>query len=247
MRDRSDLTRAKPPGTCRLAFVGSSIVMGYGVNDDETFPRRLEGRLNAGGPRCQVLNFGAGMSDVLQRRALIDRKVFGFEPDAVYYVAHQDEFLGPAKHLSKLVARRSALRYPYLDDVVREAGVTPDMDARQAEVRLEPFAREVVTGLYRDLVGECRRRGVLPAWVYLPIPGVTNTPAQAAAFAKTAADTGFAVVNLNGWDEGQSPANVMISEAGHHPNVPGHRLIAERLERELRERPGLLPACAARQ
>ena len=43
-----------------------------------------------------MLNFGAGMSDVIQRRVLIDRQVFGFAPDAVYYVAHQDEFVGAA-------------------------------------------------------------------------------------------------------------------------------------------------------
>src|SRR5207249_10150653 len=36
MRDRPDRTLEKPPGTCRLAVVGSSIVMGFGVGDDET-------------------------------------------------------------------------------------------------------------------------------------------------------------------------------------------------------------------
>ena len=47
MRDRPDRTVEKPPDTCRVAVVGSSVVMGYGVGDDETFTRLLEDRLNA--------------------------------------------------------------------------------------------------------------------------------------------------------------------------------------------------------
>src|SRR5213082_926116 len=107
MRDRADRAREKPPGTCRVAVVGSSVVMGYGVGDDEPFPRLLEDRLNArrdGGPRYEFLNFGTGRSYAIQRHVLIDRKVFAFEPDAIYYVAHQDEFLGTVRHLTKLVA-----------------------------------------------------------------------------------------------------------------------------------------------
>jgi hypothetical protein len=248
LRDRPDLTLEKPPDTCRLAVVGSSIVMGFGVGDDETFPRLLEGRLNAGrrpgAPRCQVLNFGTGMSHAIHRHVLIDRKVFGFAPDAIYYVAHQDEFLGPVKHLAGLASRGIALPYPCLADVARRAGVGPGTPVETAEVKLQPYAREIVLGVYRDLVAECRRRGVLPVWVYLPIPGVTNTPAQAAAFADLAGETGFTVVSLDGWDAGHSPAEVLFSEEGHHPNALGQALIARRLDEALRERPERLPACA---
>ena len=45
------------------------------------------------------------MSYVIHRRTLIERKVFAFEPDAIYYIAHQDELLGPVPHLANLVAR----------------------------------------------------------------------------------------------------------------------------------------------
>ena len=42
------------------------------------------------------------------------------------------------------------------------------------EAQRHEVARDVVRGLYRELVEECRRRKVLPVWVYLPMPGVVD-------------------------------------------------------------------------
>jgi hypothetical protein len=245
MRDRPDRTQQKPPDTCRVAVVGSSVVMGYGVGDDETFPRLLEDGLNArrreGEPRYEFLNFGTGKSFVIQRHVLIDRKVLGFEPNAIYYVAHQDEFQGPVQHLAKLLARGRPLPYPCLTELVRQAGITRETSPGMAEALLRTRARDLVLGVYRDLVGECRRRGILPVWIYLPMPGVTDTPVQAEHFVKVAEEAGFEVVNLGDWADGHRPGEVKLGEADHHPNALGQRLIAARLEAELARRPELLP------
>jgi hypothetical protein len=245
MRDRADRSQQKPPGTRRVAMVGSSVVMGYGIGDDETFTRLLEewlnGRPRPDAPRYEVLNFGTGMSFVIQRRVLLDRKVFGFEPDAVYYVAHQDELEGPVRHLAKLVANGRDLPYPSLKDVVRKARIAPGESQGMTEALLRPLARDIVLGVYRDLVAECRRRGVLPVWIYIPIPGVVNAPAQSEEFVKLAKEAGFVVVDLSDWAEGYRPADVKLGQEDPHANALGHRLIAERLEAELRRRPDLLP------
>jgi hypothetical protein len=189
MRDRPDLTREKPPGIRRVAVVGSSVVMGYGVGDGEPFPRLLEAHLNArpGGRRYEVLNFGTGKSFAVHRHVLIDRTVFAFDPDAVYYVAHQDEFEGPVHHLAMLVAKGVELPYPPLRDVVRKAGVARDTPWGMTVALLRPHARDIVLGVYRHLVAACRARGVLPVWVYLPMPGVE---APAGAFVRVAEEAG---------------------------------------------------------
>src|SRR5262249_15844793 len=156
----------KPADTCRIAVVGSSVVMGYGVRDDETFPRLLEERLNArrraDEPHYEFLNFGTGRSFVIQRHVLFDRKVLAFEPDALYYVAPQDEFLGAVRPLAKLLANRREFPYPCLNEVVRKAGIQPDTSPGMAEALLQPMAGDLVLGVYRDLVADCRRRGILP-------------------------------------------------------------------------------------
>jgi hypothetical protein len=244
MRDRPDRTVAKPPGTRRLAFVGSSVVMGWGVTDDQVFTRLLEDRLTARpdpGPRYEVLNFGTGSSYVIQRHVLIERKVFDFEPDAVYYVAHQDELVGPVRHLAKLVARKNRLPYPSLGEVVRKAGITDDTSWGMTEALLKPHAPEIVAGVYRHLVEECRRRGVLPVWVYLPIPGVVQDEGRAAEVVKLAEAAGFVVVNLAAWAADVRAADVRVGAGDPHANALGHRLIADRLAELIGQRPELRP------
>lgn len=248
MRDGPNRSQKKPADTCRVAVVGSSVVMGYGVGDDEAFPLLLEDRLNArrgpGDPRYEFLNFGTGRSYVIQRHVLFDRKVLAFEPDALYYVAHQDELLGPVPHLAKLVANGRELPYPCLKEVVRQAGITPQTSEKMAQVLLQPRAKALVGCVYRDLVEECRRRGILPVWIYLPMPGVVDAPAQSSELVGLAEEAGFFVVNLSHWADGYRPAELKLNEADHHANALGHRVIAERLDAELRRRPELLPASA---
>jgi hypothetical protein len=249
MRDREGIELKKPPNTCRLAWVGSSVVMGYGVGDEDVFPRLLQDRLNAGrtdGVRYESLNFGAGMCYAIHRHVLIDRKVWRFEPDAIYYVAHQDELLGPVRHLAKLVARKNELPYPCLGNVLRQAKITPDMSWGETEARLEPFAREIVLGIYKNLVAECRRRSVLPVWVYLPMPGIADAPVRMAELVDLATQAGFVVLDLTRWADGFAASDIKLSATDHHANARGHRLIAERLEAVLRERPEALPPFARR-
>lgn len=245
MRDRPDRTERKPPGTRRVAVLGSSVVMGYGVGDDETCARQLEDRLNAraaGGPRTEVLNFGTGRSTPISRRALLERKVWGFDPDAVYWVAHQDELLTPVRHLARIVAAGNDLPYPSLRDVVRRAGVGADTPPGLLDPRLQPFARDLVLGLYREVVADCRSRGVLPVFVYLPMPGVADVAGGTPDAIPLAGQAGFAVVDLSDWAGGRTPAEVGVPGDYFHVNAVGHRLVAERLDALLRERPELLPA-----
>jgi hypothetical protein len=248
MRDREDIPQQRPPNTCRIALVGSSIVLGYGVGDDQVFKVLLEDRLNAaarpGGPHYELLNFGAGMTGAIHRRALIDRKVLRFGPDALYYFAHQDELLTPPRHLAKLVAQGTPLPYPCLSEVLRRADVRPGMAWGDVSNRLQPFDRDIVVGLYRDLVAECRRRGTLAVWAYLPMPGITRVPARATGAISAAEEAGFVVVDLSDWPDGRAPADVMLGPKDFHANALGHRLIAERLFRALWQRPELLPPFA---
>src|SRR5262245_1277380 len=58
LRGRS-VTVEKPPGTVRIAVLGRSTELGYGVHDDESWPAQLEVALNErGGARYEVLNVG---------------------------------------------------------------------------------------------------------------------------------------------------------------------------------------------
>jgi hypothetical protein len=78
-----DFSAAKPPGTLRVACIGSSTTV-QGRTDGETYPALLEKKLRRRHPgrRIEVLNLGINgtLSDYwLWKR----RRLFGYEPDVV--------------------------------------------------------------------------------------------------------------------------------------------------------------------
>ncbi|HEY7424844.1 MAG TPA: SGNH/GDSL hydrolase family protein [Gemmataceae bacterium] len=247
MRDREGITREKPASVCRLAFVGSSVVMGYGVGDDEPFPRLLEKRLNAERPdrgrHIEVLNFGTGKSLAIHRRTLIERKVLRFDPDAIYYVAHQDEYEGTVRHLAMLVDRHKELP-TYLGEIVQQAGIGPQTSSGQIEIRLQRFAPQIIRGTYLDIVQQCRQRKVLPVWIYLPMSAETKkTTVEPSELIGLAKEAGFVVLNMDQWD-GDDRFLKLLRADRYHPNALGHQFIADRLEVLLHEQSDSLPACA---
>ena len=82
MRDQA-YTLARPEKTLRIALLGTSYVMGSGVNNDETFEALLEERLNreaAGGKytRIEILNFAVAGYTPTESLAVLEQRVFGF-------------------------------------------------------------------------------------------------------------------------------------------------------------------------
>lgn len=248
LRDLPTRTEAKPGGTCRVTLVGSSVLMGYGVGDDAVFARLVEGRLEEARlpntPHCEMLNFGTGLSSATHRRVLIERRVVGFRPDALWYFAHQDEIQGAVRHLAKLVAGNTPLPSPAMQGVVHRSGLNAEASLSECESRLRPLGRELVEGLYREIAGLCRERGIVPVWIYLPVPGVQAVPVQ--VLAEPARSAGFLVLDLGSWHAGRAADDVLIGPGDFHPNELGHRLLADRLLGMLREVPAALP-CATKR
>ena len=80
-----DVDRRKAPGTFRVVALGESSTFGWGVDPDESYPRRLEALLRARHPgmRIEVINLGVCGYSSFQGRILLDRDALAFEPDVV--------------------------------------------------------------------------------------------------------------------------------------------------------------------
>ena len=119
MRDR-DYTVAKPAGTFRIALLGSSIDMGWGVGDDETYENLLEDWLNDHARRrgidrrFEVLNFAVAAYGPLQRYALLGRKAEAFAPDLVLYSSTTLDARLLEIHLTGLLMREVDPTYAFL-------------------------------------------------------------------------------------------------------------------------------------
>jgi len=79
------LPAAKPPGTVRIVVVGDSFTQGYGVEEDEAYPRRLEAALDARAPEClhEVVNLGVPGSNPRDYVGNLRDPGLAYAPDVV--------------------------------------------------------------------------------------------------------------------------------------------------------------------
>jgi len=76
---------AKASGVFRIAVLGDSIAMGYGVEREAAFPDLIDQTLSTLAPdaRVEVLNFGVGAYNAYNERMLFEDIVLDYEPDLV--------------------------------------------------------------------------------------------------------------------------------------------------------------------
>ncbi|MCX7015175.1 MAG: SGNH/GDSL hydrolase family protein [Candidatus Sumerlaeota bacterium] len=140
MRDRAFLI-PKPPDVFRIAALGDSIAFGWGVGDEENYPKLLERYLNLAarpGVRFEVLNFGVPGYNAAMEAAQYERKGRKYGPDAVLIQSVAND-----RDLPNFLARKRnpwSLRRSFLLDRLRgipltrelfEAPVTADLGGRQ--------------------------------------------------------------------------------------------------------------------
>ena len=246
MRDR-DYERHPSAGTYRIAMLGASTVMGWGVGDDETFEALVESRLNESHPgryeRYEILNFAVPGYQPPQQRVALD-KALQFEPNAVYFVATGREASRSIDYLAEVVRKRITIPYPFLVDVARKAGIEARTESTTAIRRLRPFRTEVLAWVYGEIVARCRERGILPVLVFLPQLRGGEWEVETPEILRTAQAAGFVVLDISDVYRGQNPNALRLAEWDEHPNAAGHRLIADRLLRAMRARAGELFADA---
>jgi D-alanyl-lipoteichoic acid acyltransferase DltB (MBOAT superfamily) len=243
MRDK-DYERTPPPNTYRIAMLGASTVMGWGVGDGETFEALLEDRLNrdkANAPyaRYEILDFGVPGYQPPQQLVALDRAL-SFSPNAVYYVATGQEMTRSALYLAEAVQKRIEIPYAPLRELVSRAGITPSMDNATALKRLDPLSADILSWIYRRIADETRARGALPVMIFLPQVREDTGQDEVPEIIRIANNAGFAVFNLAGVYQGTDIVMLRLAEWDEHPNRRGHELIASRLYDELRKRPNVI-------
>jgi len=257
MRDR-EYTLEKPADTYRVALMGSSLVMGWGVDQDETFEGLLEERLNREGDlprRVEILNFAVNGYTPLAQIPVLEQRVLRFSPDAIYLVGHFEDAFFVTNRLASAV-RKGVPLDPFVANVVREAKVDAQTPHLWAAHRLDPHWPAMVEWATHRLGTLGREAGIELLWVY--VPGVTEKPEQARerkdlmiGFAR---DAGFRILDLTGLYDGADQGALRVAAWDSHPNATAHRVIADRLYEALRaqpdlglfQRPDALPSAPAR-
>ena len=239
MRDR-DYERLPAPGTYRIALTGPSFVMGSGVADDEVFEWLVEDRLNRDHTGDQyasyeILNLAVPGHSALQNLMVLEQKGLSFQPDAIFFIAHQSEEETTVRYLAERMSVGAEFPYTDLMEIAHQAGVDAGATAVEIERRLKPLGSEILGWTYRRIVETSRANGVLPVWIFVPTLESPLREETVEHLARLAEESGLIVLDLSDAYDHQDVESLVVAYWDKHPNAAGHRLLAESLYQALRE------------
>ncbi len=238
MRDQ-DYTKIVPEKTYRLAVLGASAVMGWGVEDDEPFETVFEHMLNEklateSSQRFESLNFGVpGYYPPQQLPNLV--KALQFSPHGVLYIATGRELSRAAYFVAETLTKGREIPYPPLRDIVTSAGVNSTQTQTEAMRRLAEVKEDILAWLYQELVERCKTHGAEPIFVFIPHVEKGTWEKETAPTLEIARAAGFLVWDLSDV-YGNRGATMKIAEWDDHPNARAHRLIAEQMLQAFKEK-----------
>jgi hypothetical protein len=246
MRDRAYATE-KPAGTFRIALVGDSIGVGWGVDVEQRFESILEREWDArsrraGGPAVEILNTAVPGHSPGQRWHHFSRVGWPMRPDLVICESTEADIGWDERRLRYVLARGFGLDSPLYRGVLTSASVEPYWNPEEYKRVLQPRHREILAGVYRAMVADCRARGVPIIWVLIPRVGRPSDPAGYRALTEAARAAGFTrIVDVSDAYDGLDPASLAVEPDDFHPNPSGHRHLARRLDDALSGLPELRP------
>ena len=245
----------KSDGTFRIAVLGSSIEMGWGVKHQDTYVNQLEEWLNMHSVRLglvpprrfEVLNFGVAAYSPMQRLETLRDKVLRFRPDLVIYSATTLDIRLMEIHLCDMLRNNVDLKYDFLLKMAELAGV--EQDDRRINVdgemvnksRLKHKLRPFYWGLYdktmEAIAADCRVAGVPLVMAIIPRVGKSDVPATraepVARLKAIASHQGLTVFDLSDAFDSFDPGEIEIAAWDDHPNAIGHRRLFLALARAM--------------
>jgi lysophospholipase L1-like esterase len=104
LRDR-EFSFERAPGTLRIAMLGDSLTVGWGVPVDDTFAKRIERMYAAAGVNAEVINFGVGNYNTVQEVQAFLAHGHRYRPDVVVlnYFVNDAELPTPVSAPSRLM------------------------------------------------------------------------------------------------------------------------------------------------
>jgi GDSL-like Lipase/Acylhydrolase family len=245
MRD-ADYTIEKSVGTFRIALVGDSIGAGWGVNVTDRFESILETLWDsrarrAGTGRVEVINCAVPGHSPGQRWQHFSQVGWPMNPDLVIYEATAADVGWDERRLRYLLARGLGWDSPLYRPALLRAQVAPLLSPDDYKRALRPLHWEILAGVYRAMVDDCRSRGVPLVWVLVPRVGRASDAALHAALAQIASDAGFSYIfDATDAYDGAQASELAIGPNDFHPNIHGHALLATRLDSAFAELPELV-------
>jgi lysophospholipase L1-like esterase len=221
------------PGTRRILFLGSSITLGWGVDEKETVEARLQDMFRRDGKNVEVFNGGIGNYNAVRYVGLFLNRLIAVRPTdiVIHYFLRDAEVLPPGG--GNIVLQHSQLAVTLWEAIHRQFD-------RTGEAALEDHYRDIYrpnSQGYREMIASLDRlKGYADTHeirVYLAMqPDVHNLTNYPFGYIhkrmeEVARERGFRYIDLLPIFSGQTPSSIWAMPGDPHPNSFGHKLMAD--------------------
>jgi hypothetical protein len=242
-----EYSQTPAPDTWRIALIGDSVARGVGAEFGTNFEARLEQKLNdqfAGRPfqHSEIINFSVQGYHLTQLVDVALNRVPPFAPN-VYLVALTDRsvFTVWADHIASLVHADSDLKYDYLKQIVRDAGVTRDQSSAVINARLAPFRMGVIRWALDEMKAHAARAGAYLVVLLVPTPNDPEMEIGMFGSVKPILEErGIPTIDLlETYVDVEDMAPIRVSSVNRHPNEAGHKMLFDAIWKRLEADPKL--------
>lgn len=243
MRDH-DYEPLRAEGTFRIALIGASNTMGYGVEQDEVFSEILERRLNdelAGGKwqRYEVLNFSVGGYQMLDRLYVLDQRIPRFDPQLVLVCATMHDLRWAIhQRMVRQIRDGKPLHFAFLEEIAREAGVEQGQSETRMAQKLKQRRAILAAGCFEEVVRIANREGFTAAVLNLRIR-VDPIHPEMIQQSELSRKAGLITLELFDAYEGQKDTVMYLLPSDPHPTALAHRRLADELWNDMMSEPAL--------
>ncbi|HYV99160.1 MAG TPA: hypothetical protein VE967_17010 [Gemmatimonadaceae bacterium] len=232
-----DYALEKPAGVYRIALLGASDVMGWGVGDNETFGAVLEASLDSSaarsGRRVEVLNFGMSAYSLPQRAYVAQELAMKFKPDLILLSAEAYELPFYRFELERVFERHTPIPDAKLASIIEHGDVNHSAKGIDLLREIRPLSPAMTTRVLAWVSEMARPAGAAVAVISLKLPEQRGD-GTLERLRGYVADAGLPLLDCADVWHGRNPESLSVGGADLHPNAAGHRLIAGCVEEKLR-------------
>ena len=117
LRSLQEISPQKPPGTLRILCLGDSFTMGWGVNDEFTYPEQLRQSVlrNTPGVKLDVINAGNTFNNILDQLDYFNDKGAKLAPDLVIVQFYANDIYNEMarKHVDRIHNKKQSGPYAW--------------------------------------------------------------------------------------------------------------------------------------
>jgi hypothetical protein len=238
-----EYTLEKPPDTWRLALLGDSITRGHGAPFGTSYEFLLEERLNHDhfeprGRHLEILNFAVGGYRITQLVDVALERVPPFSPDVyVLPLSELSVFRNWGDHIATLVQNGIDLKYDYLRQMVREAGLRASDPTGTIAAKLARFRLPTLRWALSEIRAAAARNDAEVLVILLANGSDPETlEEEFVGVRELLADLQMPYIDvLDAFADVDDPVRYRVSERNTHPNELGHRRLYERLHEQILE------------